>query len=171
LFPIKERILWLNMLFKKTFRILTNFHTQKNDAGGHPNTHRNFSKCFMVLYKHLRTLKVKRQISYVYMWSLMSQFFHSFMSFESWSLDQCFLFFHFLILKIWQNWSFFVPKFAIGFGIKIICHLNLFQHKSYCIFIVLAYQGKDIVFRFIIEYTSLRDFGPFVIGLFWYEDL
>jgi hypothetical protein len=26
--------------------------------------------------------------------------------------------------------------------------------------------GKDIVFRFIIEYSSLRDFGPSVIGLF-----
>ncbi len=24
----------------------------------------------------------------------------------------------------------------------------------------LAYQSKDIVFRFIIEYSSLRDFGP-----------
>jgi hypothetical protein len=24
----------------------------------------------------------------------------------------------------------------------------------------LAYQGTDIVFRFIIEYSSLRDFGP-----------
>jgi hypothetical protein len=24
----------------------------------------------------------------------------------------------------------------------------------------LAYQDKDIVFRFIIEYNSLRDFGP-----------
>jgi len=24
----------------------------------------------------------------------------------------------------------------------------------------LAYQGKDIVFRFIIVYSSLRDFGP-----------
>jgi hypothetical protein len=24
----------------------------------------------------------------------------------------------------------------------------------------LAYQGEDIVFRFIIEYSSLRDFGP-----------
>jgi hypothetical protein len=30
-----------------------------------------------------------------------------------------------------------------------------------CIFIGLAYhQGKDIVFRFIIEYSSLRGFGP-----------
>ncbi len=27
-------------------------------------------------------------------------------------------------------------------------------------FIGFAYQGKDIVFRFIIEYNSLRDFGP-----------
>jgi len=24
----------------------------------------------------------------------------------------------------------------------------------------LAYQGKDIVFRFIIQYSSLMDFGP-----------
>jgi hypothetical protein len=24
----------------------------------------------------------------------------------------------------------------------------------------LAYQGKDIVFGFIIEYSSLKDFGP-----------
>ncbi len=27
-------------------------------------------------------------------------------------------------------------------------------------FIGVAYQGKDIVFRFIIEYSSLIDFGP-----------
>ncbi len=33
-------------------------------------------------------------------------------------------------------------------------------------FVGLAYQGKDIVFRFIIEYSSLRDFGPYVICLF-----
>jgi hypothetical protein len=26
-------------------------------------------------------------------------------------------------------------------------------------FVGLAYQGKDIMFRFIIEYSSLRDFG------------
>jgi hypothetical protein len=36
-------------------------------------------------------------------------------------------------------------------------------------FIGLAYQGKDIVFRFIIECSSVRDFGPYVIDLFWYE--
>jgi hypothetical protein len=27
------------------------------------------------------------------------------------------------------------------------------------LFINLPYQGKDIVFKFIIEYISLRDFG------------
>jgi hypothetical protein len=31
-------------------------------------------------------------------------------------------------------------------------------------------QGKDIVLIFIIEYSSLRDFGPQVVGLFLYED-
>jgi hypothetical protein len=28
------------------------------------------------------------------------------------------------------------------------------------VFVGLAYQGKDIVLRFIIEYSSLKDFGP-----------
>jgi hypothetical protein len=39
-------------------------------------------------------------------------------------------------------------------------------------FFGLVYQDKDIVFRFIIEYSSLRDFGPsvIIIGLFLYED-
>jgi hypothetical protein len=32
------------------------------------------------------------------------------------------------------------------------------------IFVGLAYQGKkDIVFRFILEHSSLRDFGPELI--------
>jgi hypothetical protein len=26
------------------------------------------------------------------------------------------------------------------------------------------------VFRFLIEYSSLRDFGPYTIGLFLYKD-
>jgi hypothetical protein len=30
--------------------------------------------------------------------------------------------------------------------------------------------GKEIVFRFIIEYSSLRDFGLHVTSLFLYED-
>jgi hypothetical protein len=37
-------------------------------------------------------------------------------------------------------------------------------------FVGLALVGKEIVFKFIIEYNSLRDFGPPVIGLFLYED-
>jgi hypothetical protein len=36
-------------------------------------------------------------------------------------------------------------------------------------FIGLALAGKDIVFRFIIEYSSLRDFGHYVLRLFLYE--
>ncbi len=42
-----------------------------------------------------------------------------------------------------------------------------------CSFVGLAFQGKDIVFRFIIEYSSLRDFYR-PLGnnksLFLYED-
>ncbi len=34
------------------------------------------------------------------------------------------------------------------------------QRSIVLLFIGLADQGKDIVFRFIIEYSSLRDFGP-----------
>jgi hypothetical protein len=44
------------------------------------------------------------------------------------------------------------------------------QASIVAILIGLAYQGKDIVFRFIIEYSSLMDFGPQVIGLVLYED-
>jgi hypothetical protein len=38
--------------------------------------------------------------------------------------------------------------------------LSKWQENGTKCFIGLAYQGKDIVFRFIIEYTSLVDFGP-----------
>ncbi len=41
---------------------------------------------------------------------------------------------------------------------------------TWTMFVGLAYQGKDIVFRFIIEYSSLRDFGTWIIGLFLDED-
>ncbi len=34
----------------------------------------------------------------------------------------------------------------------------------------IAYQGKDIVFRFIIDNVSLMDLDPRVVGLFLYED-
>jgi hypothetical protein len=38
--------------------------------------------------------------------------------------------------------------------------------------LALPTKAKDIVLRFIIEYSSLRDFGPkvIIIGLFLYED-
>jgi hypothetical protein len=38
--------------------------------------------------------------------------------------------------------------------------LNLNSYMNNSLFIGFAYQGKDIVFRFIIEYSSLRDFSP-----------
>ncbi len=31
-------------------------------------------------------------------------------------------------------------------------------------------KARDIVFRFIIEYSSSRDLSPYVIDLFLYED-
>jgi hypothetical protein len=31
---------------------------------------------------------------------------------------------------------------------------------QWVVLLAFAYQGKDIAFRFIIEYASLRDFGP-----------
>jgi hypothetical protein len=37
-------------------------------------------------------------------------------------------------------------------------------------FFGIAYQGKDIVFEFIIKYSSLTDFCPQVVGLFLYND-
>ncbi len=38
------------------------------------------------------------------------------------------------------------------------------------VFVGLAYQGKDIVFRFIIEYSGLLDFGPYIVAPFLSED-
>jgi hypothetical protein len=38
------------------------------------------------------------------------------------------------------------------------------RSKKIPCFIGFALLGKDIVFRFIIAYSSLRDFGPWVIG-------
>jgi len=43
--------------------------------------------------------------------------------------------------------------------IKAKCKMAPFWRENQSAF-GLAYQGKDIVFRFIIEYSSLRDFGP-----------
>jgi hypothetical protein len=45
------------------------------------------------------------------------------------------------------------------------------RHVRWDPFVGLALVGKDIVFRFTIECSSLMDFGPYaIIGLFLYED-
>jgi hypothetical protein len=41
---------------------------------------------------------------------------------------------------------------------------GLNQEELVLIGLAYYYQGKDIVFRFIIEYSSLMDFGP--LGIF-----
>jgi hypothetical protein len=57
-----------------------------------------------------------------------------------------------------------------GFDIWNFKLQALHVQLSFCL-LALAMKGKDIVFRFIIEYSSLRDFGSYVIiGLFLYED-
>jgi hypothetical protein len=38
--------------------------------------------------------------------------------------------------------------------------MSLTIHHIGIMFVGIAYQGKDSVFRLIIEYSSLRDFGP-----------
>jgi hypothetical protein len=43
---------------------------------------------------------------------------------------------------------------------NLIERIGLDDLLSNGLFVGLAYQGKDIVFRFIIEYSSLMDFGP-----------
>jgi hypothetical protein len=43
-------------------------------------------------------------------------------------------------------------------------------HKQISFLALPTKALKDIVFGFIIEYSSLRDFGPKAIGLFLYED-
>jgi hypothetical protein len=51
-----------------------------------------------------------------------------------------------------------------GLGFKFIEKIQECTNAQPCLiymlFVGLAYQGKDIVFKFIIEYSSLRDFGP-----------
>jgi hypothetical protein len=47
---------------------------------------------------------------------------------------------------------------------------EVFPVQGFFLFFI-SLAGKDIVFRFITEYSSLMDFGPYVIvGLFLNED-
>ncbi len=49
-------------------------------------------------------------------------------------------------------------------------HTLLVANPKSLDFIGFALVGKDIVFRFIIKYGNVREFGPCIIGLFLYED-
>jgi hypothetical protein len=42
----------------------------------------------------------------------------------------------------------------------LLGHIISYLILTISAFVGLAYQGKDIVSRFIIEYRSLKDFGP-----------
>jgi hypothetical protein len=55
-------------------------------------------------------------------------------------------------------------------GLAIVHYILLIKVALASSYVGLALARKDIVFRFIIEYSSLRDFGPLVVGLFLYED-
>jgi hypothetical protein len=64
-----------------------------------------------------------------------------------------------------------LPELQRLFWTYIFLYCYSFQmYQQVDFFIALGYQGKDIVFRFTIEYSSLRDFGPYIIDLFLYED-
>jgi hypothetical protein len=51
-----------------------------------------------------------------------------------------------------------LTSFKFSPPLNFLLPLYIFQISI--VFIGLAYQGNDIVFRFIIEYNSLMDFGP-----------
>jgi hypothetical protein len=45
--------------------------------------------------------------------------------------------------------------------LNTLLSFKVFLPFGFCYLLALpTYQGKDIVFRFILEYSSLRDFGP-----------
>jgi hypothetical protein len=65
-------------------------------------------------------------------------------------------FVHYHAFYLWSLWCFCnVSWLIVGFKFCWSCLL----------------RDKDIVFRFIIEYINLMDFGVYVISLFLYEDL
>jgi hypothetical protein len=50
-----------------------------------------------------------------------------------------------------------------------LCQIWICLFWTFCDFIRVAYKGKNVVFIFIIDYSSLRDFDSYVIVLFLYE--
>ncbi len=72
-----------------------------------------------------------------------------------------------LVLQSWGHFFKFLVSFIITMKAHFHCtKITFYLRKTNCLahfsayFVGLAYRGKDIVFRFIIEYSSLRDFGP-----------
>jgi hypothetical protein len=69
------------------------------------------------------------------------------------------------------NWLLFYKiKYLPNTGAKLVLNCELLFRGplwNICCW-PWYYQGKEIVFRFITEYSSFRDFGPWVIiiGLF-----
>jgi hypothetical protein len=51
----------------------------------------------------------------------------------------------------------------------VVCIWDMYVYTRVYVCVGLAFVGKDIVFRFIIEYSNLRIFSPYVVGLFLYE--
>jgi hypothetical protein len=49
---------------------------------------------------------------------------------------------------------------GISFSILQNFQFAIISSRGFLHFVSLAYKGKDIVFRFIIDYGSLMDFGP-----------
>jgi hypothetical protein len=66
-------------------------------------------------------------------------------------------------MENWEPLTFSVVIFFGGF-IKALIIL------ARCVVSWPCSPGKDIVLRFTIEHSSLRDFGHLVIGPFLYED-
>jgi hypothetical protein len=71
------------------------------------------------------------------------------------------------VLQPWDHFFKFLAFFLITMKGHFHCtNITFYLHKTNWLahfsvyFVGLAYQGKDIVFRFIVVYSSLRDFGP-----------
>ncbi len=78
--------------------------------------------------------------------------------------------------KLQMNWENLYRTWILSWKLQKLLkekNVQLMGSGGEQFFIGLAYQEKDIVFRFIIEYSSLMDFWPLgkiIICLFLYED-
>jgi hypothetical protein len=72
------------------------------------------------------------------------------------------------VLRLSESTCAFHPTWGIlayffFFSVSSLILAKLLFYHGYSVkisFVGLAYQGKDIVFRFSIEYSSLMDFSP-----------